>query len=91
MTNRVSAPQIAHLDAFVHPFTGKSVEKTRCGICGTTLLLPGDYPMMLDRHEPDAKLYDCTGDPGSADPQGNPKVVQSGIRILKPVCWAHVA
>ena len=90
MNNRVSPPEIAHLDAFVNPFTGTLVERTRCGICDTRLPLPGDYPMMLDRHEPGAKLYDCTNEPGSTDPKGRPKILQTGIRVLKPVCWAHV-
>ena len=86
----ISPVEIRHLDSFTHPFSGKRVDRTRCGMCGAALPLPGDYAMMVERREPDAKLYDCTGDPGSADLQGKPEVIQTGIRILKPVCWAHV-
>ena len=79
-----------HLDAFVNPFTGRRVEQTRCGVCGAALPLPGDYPMIVDRREPEEKLYDCTGDPGSTDKHGKPNIVQTGITVLKPVCLSHL-
>jgi hypothetical protein len=82
--------EIAHLDAFVHPFSGKPVDRTRCGLCGAALPLPGDYPMMVDSVDPEAKLWDCTGKPGSTDGEGKPKLVQNGLTILKPLCWAHI-
>jgi hypothetical protein len=82
--------EIRHLDAFVNPFTGKLVDRTCCGVCGAALPLPGDYALMVDRQEPDAKLYDCTGDPDSADADGKPKLIQTGMKILKPVCPSHL-
>lgn len=90
MTNPTSAVEVAHLAAFDSPFTGRRIDKTRCGMCGAVLPLPGEYPMMVESEDPHAKLYDCTGDPGSTDMEGKPKLLQTGLRILKPVCWAHV-
>jgi hypothetical protein len=45
--------------------------------------------MVVEKH-PDAKLHDCTGDAGSIRADGTPKVLQTGITVLKPVCWHHV-
>lgn len=81
--------ELRHFDPYVHPFTGRWVDKTRCGMCKAVLTLPGNYPVM-ERTERDAKLYDCTGEPGSTEEQGNPKVLQTGIKILNPVCPHHL-
>ena len=78
MNKPVFPVEIRHLDAFRCPFTGKRVDKTRCGLCGAALPLPGDYPMMVDREETDAKVYDCTGDPGSTDEHGKPELLTIG-------------
>jgi hypothetical protein len=89
MNQTPSQPRIAHLDAFTNPFTGKPTTQTRCGICDAALPLPGEYPMMIVRHEPNAKLYDHTGDPGTTEPDGKPRIIQTGITIERPICWHH--
>lgn len=79
--------RIARLEPYVHPFTGRRVTRTRCGICGAWLPLPGEYRMMRVRHEPEAELYDLTRDP---EPGKKPPMIQKGITVWRPVCRSHI-
>jgi hypothetical protein len=81
--------RIAHLDAHTNPFTRQPVTRTRCAICNAQLPLPGDYPMVVIKRLPHPKLYDMTGQSGSTDENGQPRVLQTGIAIERPVCWTH--
>lgn len=86
-----STPQFnfAYLEPFHNPFSGKLIEQDCCALCNAVLPLPGEYPMLVVRDEPDAKLYDCTGDTENTDENGQPTVIQTGIRIERPVCPHH--
>ncbi len=81
--------EIGRLAPHHHPLTGKWIDKDSCGICSAKLRLPGEYPLMVVEHHPEAKLYDLSGEPGSTNYHGKPRVIQHGLTILKPVCWHH--
>lgn len=82
--------EYAYLEPLINPFSGETIDKDCCALCGATLPLPGEYPMLVIREEPDARFFDCTGDPDSTDEHGHPRVLQTGLKVLRPICLQHV-
>lgn len=81
--------EVGYVDTHINPFSGVLIDKDCCALCNAILPLPGEYPLLVVREEPDAPLYDATGGPGSTDEHGKPHIIQTGIRVLRPVCWHH--
>ncbi len=70
---------VGHFEPFTNPFTGQLLTHIRCGMCRALLPLPGDYPLQVEREDPNAIIIDLTG----------PNVAQHDVRIVKPICWHH--